>query len=834
MLIANVVVAICIIPSQFVLSSKASSVNDGCYVTMKNDPENPHQALKDHLAEFTKDTDMERRCHNYGPIFSDWGEKLCPATLRDIFRGGKLEPIFGGKGGIRPYQTDDFVIKKAKPSEVPDIMNLLSTLNQTFVKNGNRHSDSLFTPICRVLRVFLPTSNKPVTYTVSLKIYVANEDMFPWKGKFDLKGNPFHLARRGDSTEGRGATLKDGDFHETFPSGLFIEDDEARDRFRKGLIRDTNILQKSRNMDYSVLLFIVEVCRSLTSTWSTCSRQISVTLNGQDPPKDKKGIPFKFGTFTKTCIALDKEHSGRPIYSNGKGEFLYFWESKWYIGRSFQGDTDIVYQESNPTDVCPTGAVAWASEWTGKKSRLHLAIRSSGKNDDADDMKDKSILRSNKHRPLLWATSEGKQYIISYGLVDLFMNENTRDDSNWFNSKADKVFGLPGAYYHGSLSCKQRDIDPLTAGRYQARFLLMIGHRVDHPCLMGKDTAYVYEYFPNIAQTNCSISLDDESCSTMCKWLNYDGSEEDPCKSFTDSLEAKKWFWDAKGFEQSSLNPVVELMGRRVRRVQVPQHVKAISSKLDHMRESKKTKYVIPLGELETRMIPWRVRDNITGYRTNVTDLEGVQEFNASSDHMVDLRAAHDNVPIAGKTQIEVQSVQHVRSSDVKKAMKKISMIANRHFPDKFYKTLAGIVTSRDPSRESNTSVFEIDLPDSLERVVNHSIGLMTVRDGHTVTFETYSIFAARFTSLELRHENGYDVPLNFQENELRNFLSYELYAKLAEERVNLDKKEAEEAEEVENLSKTSEKVELASEGDVELEGLASEFAYSAGVNKEL
>jgi len=282
---------------------------------------------------------------------------------------------------------------------------------------------------------------------------------------FDLKGNWDYGARK---TSMSAAVLKDEGFHSLFPKGLDVamarfmgelfSADDAATSLINALIRDASNLADMNLMDYSLLIDMVDLCPQHVSISST--KEFTAYHS-------KKRLHLT--PFTKTRLLPSKDHNLRPIYVNDHSEYLYYWgpHGEWHVAHDYKdsGRGLASYSEAG----CPNEASKWfvhvgGDHEEGKYAKGWSSAHEVVVNGDRAEV-EREVTKNNPGQPLVWVSGQGMSYIMTVGIIDMFMNGASRGFWNTFGS------GITFS------QCAPNDVDPIPAREYKVRFLRMIGYK---------------------------------------------------------------------------------------------------------------------------------------------------------------------------------------------------------------------------------------------------------------------------------------------------------------------------------------------------------------------
>jgi len=722
------------------------------------------------------DKRMEACCHNHGPDFSPWGEAACPESFAKIYAEAKtsVAKADGGKSGQDVLLTDSYVIKEAAPHEIEQIDKLLKAMRDR-PKDGTA-KPSLMSPICRKITIRQPggivSGGYEKVFTITARMGIANKHMFPESINVDCKGN-YAYSGRDTSHNPDASTKKDRDFWKRFPDGLYITDPTIRDDFEKRLVSDTKILNDLGIMDYSLLLHIVEMCKNPIED---CAAQYDVTAPRLRPgPAGKK---LKLGIFRKACVKLGTSHEGRPVYTNGKKEYLYFLNGSWMIGKDYYARDTTLYMESNSN--CPNTQLLWRSDDAGKTKRIDdLRIQ---KIDGTFDVhSEKAIREANPHVPLAFAESLTKTYAMSYSLIDLFLPEKSTGDGR------KHIFNSIGHAATRS-TCRQNDIDPLYSSPYRARFLMMLGYRLDEPCMNA--TSY-FTYFPKTKQLFGKDCAKDEgsNCKSLCKHLGLAEPNEpngqckvvDSCKGWMHQLNWFNWW-------QSSQMEVVNLLSKNVMDYQVMFFVAEITSSLKSMSADKQGKYekchtklLVAMEEFESGSgSTAAAADNMEHGQQKEFTVKNCKASAVPALSMVHFKAVHDRTDIflTSKISTSADILDVDREEDFKDLFWKLPAVASMEFEDETIDDLRKLLYSS----EAPDTFFAVNVPNDLqEHSVLQSLGFMRAKEERG----SYRIYIARFTQFQLREADEGPTEIDRKAagpDEVQAFLKYELQRTIVEQ----------------------------------------------------
>lgn len=444
-------------------------------------------------------------CEDYGPLFGWHASRQCPTHIAYVAQAVQrgVHDASGGKSGAKVIVTPEYVIKVISEDEKAHLDSLLR-----YLKEGKRTKDemSVLVPTCRAVKVTAQSSPQylQIMPNVALGGSPGPHMMFDLKGNWDYSSRNSPVGAR---------VMKDMNFHNIFPNSVDIVKSslrgsmEGRSAWAVGAIkliqslqRDTTALADLELMDYSLLVDMVDLC----------PEKIVVTSE-KDFVALESGKPLILSPFTKTKIALDAVHGWRPIYANPDREYLYYWAKwgEWCIGRNYIENSRGV--ASHTKAMCPDDATSWMIHKGGSyqererpqgwASNYGVTLRG----DDRESVEDR-IIRSNPNKGLLWASSDDMKFVMSVGIIDVFMHGQARGFWNTFGS------GITFS------ACTPDDIDPIPAKEYRVRFMRMVGYkdptyRSGEYCgsCLGSRRRESYTYFASEYQR-------ERSAQGECEW----------------------------------------------------------------------------------------------------------------------------------------------------------------------------------------------------------------------------------------------------------------------------------------------------------------------------
>jgi hypothetical protein len=145
----------------------------------------------------------------------------------------------------------------------------------------------------------------------------------------------------------------------------------------------------------------------------------------------------------------------------------------WHISLEIgAGNAEVttVPRPNKPAAQCPHDEFEWV--WRRRQSRVAYGTHSLPSVDDyltvtnADRKKREVVIaEKNKNKPLLWVQADGFRFVMSIGIIDIFMHGR---DRGLKNDIANAVFRT---------TCKPKDIDPIRSKEYRVRFMRMFGYK---------------------------------------------------------------------------------------------------------------------------------------------------------------------------------------------------------------------------------------------------------------------------------------------------------------------------------------------------------------------